>query len=375
MERREKGAEAFSKLQQWLSDRFVEREEAVEGAVVALGCGQHVLLLGPPGTGKSMLVRDLCRALGVRYFEILLTKFSKPEEVFGPISLKGLESDEYRRVTAGKLPEAEVAFVDEVFRASSAILNALLTLMNERVFSNDGVPQKCPLVSLFGASNNLPEGDEERELSAFADRFLLRYQVGYVSEDSGFEKMLSLEEDAIPPEVSPEDFAGYRSSVSSVSVPAEAVEALTALRRSLAESGVVLSDRRWKQSLGALKAKAALAGAGTVSVDRDFDILSHVLWTDPSQKATVSKVVRRVVDPLLERVAEAVEEAEEIRKKALETKDSASGVEANKKLKALVSELEAAVSKAAPGSRPRVERAVEKIRAWNAEVLRACLGI
>src|SRR6476646_691222 len=132
---------------------FPERETVIDGALAATVAGEHVLLLGPPGTGKSALVRALAAVFQGRYFEALLTKFSTPEELFGPISLKALEQDRFERVVAGKLPEAEFAFVDECFKANSAILNSLLTLINERVFHNDGQPVKVPLVTMFGASN------------------------------------------------------------------------------------------------------------------------------------------------------------------------------------------------------------------------------
>jgi MoxR domain in the MoxR-vWA-beta-propeller ternary systems len=116
------------------------------------------------------VLRRLLRAAGV-------TKFSTPEELFGPISLRALEQDRFSRVISGKLPEAEFALVDEIFKANSAILNSLLTLVNERIFHNDGSPIGCPLVTLFGASNELPDG---KELEALFDRFLLRFDVGYL---------------------------------------------------------------------------------------------------------------------------------------------------------------------------------------------------
>jgi MoxR-like ATPase len=122
-----------------------------------------------------MLARALAQAFGGVYFERLLTKFSTPEELFGPISLKALEQDKFQRVLTGKLPEAQFAFVDEIFKSSSAILNSLLTLINERVFHNDGAAVQCPLVTMFGASNELPEG---KELEALFDRFLFRFEVG-----------------------------------------------------------------------------------------------------------------------------------------------------------------------------------------------------
>lgn len=115
---------------------FPERQVVIDGALAAVLAGEHVLLLGPPGTAKSALVRSLAQAFGGTYFERLLTKFSTPEELFGPVSLKGLESDHFTRVTTGMLPEAEFAFVDEVFKANSAILNALLSVVNERLFHN-----------------------------------------------------------------------------------------------------------------------------------------------------------------------------------------------------------------------------------------------
>src|SRR6266545_4257585 len=143
---------AFQQLRVELMARFPERKDVIDGALAAVLAGEHVLLLGPPGTAKSALVRTIAQAFGGRYFERLLTKFSTPEELFGPVSLKALEQDRFARVTADKIPEAEFAFVDEIFKANSAILNSLLSLVNERVFHNDGLPLACPLVSMFGAS-------------------------------------------------------------------------------------------------------------------------------------------------------------------------------------------------------------------------------
>jgi MoxR-like ATPase len=144
----------------------------IDGALAAVLAGEHVLLLGPPCTAKSALARAIAQAFGGAYFARLLTKFSTPEELFGAISLRALEQDHYARITTGKLPEAEFAFIDEVFKANSAILNALLAVVNERVFHNDGQPVACPLVTMSGASNELPEG---KDLEALFDRFLVRF--------------------------------------------------------------------------------------------------------------------------------------------------------------------------------------------------------
>lgn len=150
--------------------------------LLAAFCGEHLLLLGPPGTAKSELGRRLSAICGgASFFERLLTRFSVPEELFGPLSMKGLENDQYVRQTEGYLPTATVAFIDEVFKANSAILNSLLTILNERLFDNGNQRIKVPLLCLVGASNELPESEE---LDALYDRFLLRSSVEQVSAGS-----------------------------------------------------------------------------------------------------------------------------------------------------------------------------------------------
>ena len=155
-----------------ISDNLVEREE--ESRLVVLGCaaGEHVLFLGAPGTAKSALGRRLANICGGLFFQRLLTRFTTPEELFGPLSLRALENDEYKRRTDGFLPKATVAFLDEIFKANSAILNTLLTILNERTFDNGaGNREECPIRCVIAASNELPESDE---LDALFDRFLLR---------------------------------------------------------------------------------------------------------------------------------------------------------------------------------------------------------
>ena len=177
-----------------LASRFPERKTVIDGALCAVLAGEHVLLLGPPGTAKSALARAIAQAFSGAYFERLLTKFSTPEELFGPVSLKALKQDRFSRVISGKLPEAEFAFVDEIFKANSAILNSLLSLVNKRVFHNDGTPVRCPLVTMFGASNELPDG---KELEALFDRFLLRFDVGYLLRPANL-KAVMLARDPVP---------------------------------------------------------------------------------------------------------------------------------------------------------------------------------
>ncbi len=187
-------------LRDALLTNLVERDVPIRLALLAAVAGEHLLLVGPPGTAKSLVARRLGQAfVGTTYFERLLTRFTVPEELFGPLSIKALEQDRYVRQTAGYLPTASVAFIDEIFKANSAILNALLTLLNEREFDNGTKREKVPLIAVIAASNELPEG---AELDALYDRFLLRLHVGPVSE-AGFDALLGLSsgECDVPPEL------------------------------------------------------------------------------------------------------------------------------------------------------------------------------
>src|SRR5580693_7428392 len=161
----------LARLARALEDRFLGKDEIVRLLLVATIAGEHAVLVGPPGTAKSALIRTFARLMQARYFEYLLTRFTEPNEIFGPVDLAAFREGRYERRTEGMLPEAEIVFLDEVFKSNSAILNALLTLLNERTFTSGGQVVRVPLLSAFGASNEVPT---DETLTAIFDRFILR---------------------------------------------------------------------------------------------------------------------------------------------------------------------------------------------------------
>ena len=352
-------------LQRELSAHFLERDEVVEGLLCALVAGQHVLLLGPPGTAKSELAHELCRRIdGARYFQWLLTRFTTPEELFGPISLKGLEEDRYVRVTEGKLPRAHVAFLDEVFKASSSILNTLLSVMNERRFDGGDGPAEVPLCTLVGAANELPDDDE---LGALYDRFLLRFQVEYVREDYRFLHLLGSREPVSRATLPLAELEALRARARSVEVPGEVLKDVAELRRLLADRDIIASDRRWRQSIDLLRARAALFGRTRVHCD-DLDVLAHVLWTEPSERGVVEEGLRQLAHGHEDEAEKLLFQAREVAEGARgphEDEDEAdrATVEALAKLHDLSRKLEEILD-AARGR----GRAVERVGGFHEEV-------
>ena len=195
-----------------LQERFLGKEEVIRLLVVAAIAGEHAVLIGPPGTAKSALIRTFARLMQAQYFEYLLTRFTEPNEIFGPVDIGAFREGRYERRTEGMLPEAEIVFLDEVFKSNSAILNALLTLLNERRYASGGTAMRCPLISAFGASNEVP-GDET--LTAIYDRFILRirndnldaYHFQELLQKGIDHEILHMTDAALPPMVSARELA------------------------------------------------------------------------------------------------------------------------------------------------------------------------
>jgi len=278
----------FRQLAENLSVAFAERKDVIEGMVCAALAGEHVLLLGPPGTAKSALTRSFCGSIeGTQYFEWLLSKFTAPEELFGPIKLSALKADRFERETLGKLPQAHVAFLDEIFKSNSGVLNTLLTALNERKFHNGSGAVDIPLRMVVGASNELPEGPE---LGALYDRFLVRYMVDRVRTPAGFFSVLTSGEGDLPEVISLEGWDEARAQVARVTFGKAAQQAFWQLRQELSKEGVNPSDRRLKRAVKLVKANAWLSGDEEAG-EEHMGVLADVLWDSPEQREVVAKVV------------------------------------------------------------------------------------
>ena len=306
--------EKFAQARRELSAALIERDEEVDLVLTALLANEHVLLVGPPGCGKSLLLDAVMNWMSARKFSILLTKFTTVEEVMGPVSLTALKADRYRRVTTGRLPEAEVCFIDELWKASSAILNTLLKVLNERVFENDGEAVKVPLRLAVAASNEWPSPDSGKELAAIMDRFLFRKAVRPIGSQAGRQRLLwhrdhtpKLSATITPPEV---DRA--HAEVAALPWSNAAKDALETILRELAREGVVPGDRRQFKTVTAVRAFAYLCGADGVRPEH-LEVAQHCLWDSPEeQPQKVAQVIAKVANPTGMRVTQLLLEVESV---------------------------------------------------------------
>jgi len=277
-----------------LKRRFVGRDEVVDLIALAAVAGEHLFLYGPPGTAKSALIRQFASAVRGRYFEYLLTRFSEPNEVFGPIDLVKLREGTVATVTTGMLPEAEFAFLDELFNANSAILNNLLTVLNERVYRRGAEVHRLPLLSLFSASNHLAE---DEALGALFDRFLLRCHVDHLAREA-MPRLLAagwaLERSGgAETTVSAADLRALSGRVHEVDlsrVTEPYAEAVFKVR----DLGVAISDRRAVKMLKLLAASALLSGRDAANPS-DLWVLRYV-WDRSEQIDPLAALVNGLLD-------------------------------------------------------------------------------
>lgn len=292
----------------------IERDEALALSLLSALAGESIFLLGLPGVGKSMIARRLKLAFDkATVFEYLMSRFSTPDEIFGPVSISKLKDEDcYERVTSGFLPEAEVVFLDEIWKAGPAIQNSLLTVLNEKIYLNGNSELQLPLKGIIAASNELPAKNEG--LEALWDRFLLRYVVNSIEQKQNFFRLLSattsdsLSEDFEP--LTHADFLSVQSECRKVTIPEAVLEILYTIRVKLNEKinakDVVtgepdpenlkyyVSDRRWKKAVGVMKMSAYLNGRSEIGLS-DLLLLSHILWNDEQSIPIVKQIIAEAV--------------------------------------------------------------------------------
>jgi MoxR-like ATPase len=287
---------------------------------------------------------------GGKYFEILLTAYSTPEELFGPFAMSKLEKDIYERVTSGYLPEAHICFIDETFKANSGILNSMLWAMNEREFRNGDHIIKLPLLTLIGASNEIPDDDEN--LGALYDRFHMKFHTLRIQEPGNFMKMMKMPDYMESPEtiITIDDLEKAKKEISQISIPQEVITKLTKLREELYSNALIVTDRTYKVSARTLRTEAWFKGHKTVE-DEDMDILRHLFWSEPEKARHVYLKILEMVNPDKNKIMTLYEDCMTIAKEVFAIKDPKKQLEegieaatkikeARKKINKLINEME-----------------------------------
>lgn len=280
---------------QHLKERFVGKDDIIDLMGICLAGRENLFLLGPPGTAKSAMVRELSKLLNGRTFEYLLTRFTEPNELFGPFDIRKLREGDLVTNTEGMLPEANLIFLDELLNANSAILNSLLMVLNEKVFRRGRENRPLPVIMIVGASNHLPE---DEALHALYDRFLIRVRCDYVDPallnnvlDAGWK--LEQPEMAEKPEILVEDIFRIQKMIGRVDLQ-EIRPAYINLVEMLRNAGVQVSDRR-AVKLQRLIAASAILCKRTKAITSDMWVMRYI-WDTEEQQEIIAGIVNSVIE-------------------------------------------------------------------------------
>ncbi|MBO5826217.1 MAG: AAA family ATPase [Treponema sp.] len=328
----------FRNLLMYLNTGLFEKENPIRLSLLCAIAGESIFFLGPPGTAKSMISRRLQKAFKgeSNYFEYLMNEFSTPDEICGPVSLKSLEHDSYIRKTEGFLPTANIAFLDEIWKSGPAILNTLLTLINEKKFHNGSNVEKVPLKILLAASNELPAQDSG--LEALYDRFIIRLMVNPVTNKNDFNSLItSTSKESLPKDfessnlICLDEIDEWQNQIDKVEVPELVLEVIHSIRNSITnynesikiqeiknekdedddfledeeekvveeeKNPIYVSDRRWKKIIHLLRTSAFINGRNKVDFS-DCSLIWNCLWSLPEEIPHVKEWTASAISKVL----------------------------------------------------------------------------
>lgn len=301
-----------------LQSELIEREVEVDLLVRSIMARTNMLLIGPPGTAKSLVIDQfMSHITDATPFTLLLAKDTPSEQVLGPVSLAALERDEFLRITNGKLPEAHLAFLDEIFKANSTVLNACLKVINERKFDNNGHSMDVPLWALIGASNELP-GTDRDDLRAFRDRFGATKLVDHVRTSDGLRNVISgqLERNrggqvaSAHTTLTVAEIEAIQEATANVDVPANVIKALGELRIRAEGENLSISVRRLFEGVKLMQAAAILTDRTEVSTE-DMRVFEHILWSDPDDAGVAYNLTLEYAGAVTKKAAKIRGEFEE----------------------------------------------------------------
>lgn len=330
--------ERFKQLLGEMNRGIYEKETEISLSLLAALAGESIILLGPPGVAKSMVARQLKTAFReAQSFEYLMSRFSTPDEIFGPVSIQKLKtSDTYERAVKGYLPTADVVFLDEIWKAGPAIQNTLLTVINEKIFRNGNREMHLPLKLLVAASNELPAKGEG--LEALWDRFVIRIESRPIKLEKNFRAMLlevkseeqrasevkseergvkeqssAAEGKANSNAITAEEYAGWTERIDKIGVKIEVLDAISAIRKSLRavnvdeaaeRRNIYVSDRRWKNIVRLLRTSAFMQDREEVDIC-DLLPIYHCLWQEPEERDAIRNIViRALFSPFADKLVE-----------------------------------------------------------------------
>lgn len=350
---------------------YVERQAEISAIIRAILCESHVSMVGAPGIAKSALIDSFSKKVtGSKFFDILMRRDSTSDELFGPVSLKGLENDHYLRNVTDMLPEADFAFLDEGYKANSTVLNGILKVMNERKFKNNSSTLNCPLKSMFVASNEMPQNED---LNAFWDRTLVRLIVKDIQEDSSFMKFLESKAGRVAAPgnttISLQELNKAIEEVRKVQIPQDVCQAIVTLRRKLHAEGIKPSPRRFAACMEYLKAEAFMGGRDTVCAD-DLVVLEACLWEVPEQMPKIAQILSELASPDLGRVMEILDSSREQFDLCVDDKDPTKILEATTKLRKAYVEIQKLAQTSTGKAKAKAMEGVDQVKNWNNALLK-----